>query len=139
MQLASASNERLMLAPSRSLLPSFLVSEARSLPAKSTSDKRPVSTSILLPLSPPSPTRLNRRTLISITAWDREDTALASVGSVLRLALPSLNTSNTLSAFVTEIFLSPLTVAPRSGSSRRSSDGEFGTSRSYMSSLYTSR
>ena len=152
MQFASASNDRLMFAPSLSLLPSFFVSDARSEPARSTRDSRPVSTSILPPPPPPPPepappppaasggcTRLNRRTLISITAWDRDETALASVGSVFRLALPSLKTSNTLSAFVTDIRLRPVTVAPRSGSSRRSSDGELFTRRSYMSSLYTSR
>ena len=155
MQFASASNDRLMFAPSLSLLPSFFVSDARSEPARSTRDNLPVSTSILPPPPPPPPepappppaaalsavgcTRLNRRTLISITACDREETALASVGSVFRLALPSLRTSNTLSAFVTDIRLKPGTVAPRSGSSRRSSDGELFTRRSYMSSLYTSR
>ena len=40
MQLARASRERLMLAPSRSFLPSFFVSWARSDPARSTRHSR---------------------------------------------------------------------------------------------------
>ena len=41
MQLARANSERLMFAPSRSLCPVFSVSDARSTPAKSTSESLP--------------------------------------------------------------------------------------------------
>ena len=117
MQFASANKERLMLAPSRSLCPVFSVSDARSLPARSTKDSLPLLCTLVYPAW-----RSRRTTSISSTACDRLDVAFASVGSVFRRAFPCLNSSITSSPSATFTRFSPATVAPRSGSSRSSSE-----------------
>ena len=48
MQLPSASRDRLMLAPSRNLVPRFVVTVARSDPARSTSDNLPTFTLVVV-------------------------------------------------------------------------------------------
>ena len=118
MHSARANSERLMFAPSRSLCPVFSVSDARSLPAKSTSDSLP---RLCTPTYPHA--RSRRTTSISRTACDRLLVAFASVGSVLRRAFPWRRSSITSSPSATFTRFSPATTAPRSGSSRSSNDG----------------
>ena len=64
MQFANASKLLLIFAPSRSFCPQFCVSDARSLPAKSTKESLPHKTCFSLPLALFS----QRFTLISKTA-----------------------------------------------------------------------
>mmetsp|Transcript_22894 Transcript_22894/g.46003 ORF Transcript_22894/g.46003 Transcript_22894/m.46003 type:complete len:286 (-) Transcript_22894:792-1649(-) len=114
MQLASASSDRLMLAPSTILIPRFWVFEARSDPARSISDSFPICTVSSVPCDFPFDS-----TEICNTACERDDTLLAAVGSVVRLPLPFCRRSITLPAESATTSVMPATWTPRIGSSRR--------------------
>ena len=77
------SNDRLILAPSSNLSPRFLVTEARSLPARSIMDRVAIRW-----FSETPAVRGFCNTLICRTAWERDDVAFASVGDIVRLLLP---------------------------------------------------
>lgn len=72
-----------MFAPSKSRAPRFLVTDARSLPARSIIERVELSAS-----SERSPVLFLIVRLICRTAWDREEVAFASVGDDVRLSLP---------------------------------------------------
>lgn len=81
-----------MLAPSVSRIPRFCVVDARSEPARSISDSLP-STTDVRGCDCDSMTVVVCCTVTWITAWDRDDTTLAAVGSVFRFRLPLANSS----------------------------------------------
>lgn len=72
-----------MFAPSKSLAPRFLVTEARSLPARSMIERV-----AWLVSSETSPVLFLIVTLTWSTACDREDVAFASVGEEVRFSFP---------------------------------------------------
>jgi hypothetical protein len=124
MQFASAKSDLFMLAPSRNLSPLVFASFARSLPARSTNDSFPrfIMHSFSLSLSQLEP--ILSQTMISKTACDLDEVALISVASVLRLALPFSNKSETCDGEHTTTSLAPTTTAPpRLESSRNSNFG----------------
>lgn len=92
MTLARARSERLILAPSMSLMPLFSVAVPRSEPARSMSDNLPVSVStvivLVLGLLESSTWK---------TAWLLELVWLALVASVVLLLLPFSNNCMTCS------------------------------------------
>eukprot|EP00162_Nutomonas_longa_P015232 comp22249_c0_seq4/m.52824 comp22249_c0_seq4/g.52824 ORF comp22249_c0_seq4/g.52824 comp22249_c0_seq4/m.52824 type:complete len:311 (-) comp22249_c0_seq4:537-1469(-) len=115
MQLASASSERLMFAPSIMRMPRFSVWLARSEPARSTSESLPILTKCETPA-----VRSRWATVTCRIACERELVSLAFVGSWVRRRLPSVSrviTSSTFPALTSEM---PATMGPRIGSSRRS-------------------
>ena len=81
---------------------------------------------------------LRSRIQISKTAWLRELVAFAPVSSVFRRAFPCRSSSKISPSSRTLTCVSPATHGPFSGSSLSSSAGEWGTNKSYTSSLYTS-
>ena len=121
MQLANASSERLILAPSRSFCPTLCVSAARSLPKHHRCDTYPPSTNTTIPnlrdrrgtafhavrcvgnvLAPndaprsraptqPNVTSPNVSPFTQRTAWERDDASFALVLSVFLLLFPSCN------------------------------------------------
>ena len=134
MQLASASNDRLMLAPSTSRAPLLSVAEARSDPARSTMDSFPTRTTSFSPtaLSLPS-------TMICITACERLEVSFFLVGSTERFRFPRCSSCIVSSTVDVVNSVMPATQIPFTGSSRRSRFPVAGFSRSRMFSLYTSR
>lgn len=83
MQLPKASRDLLMLAPSSNLSPLFLVTEARSEPARS------MTLRVATVQSSTRPAVLGfRRMLTLMTACEREETALASVPWTVRWEFP---------------------------------------------------
>ena len=132
MQFASDSRLRLMFAPSLSCCPRLFVSEARSAPARST------SASFAVVYARRWWFRSDRVIQISKTAWLRELVAFAPVSSVFRRAFPCRSSSKISPSSRTLTCVSPATHGPFSGSSLSSSAGEWGTNKSYTSSLYTS-
>lgn len=99
MQLDKASNDLLIFRPSLCLSPQFLLTAARSLPARSMIESVAElthcrTTCFCMSTSVPFPTR---PTLICKMACDRDDCELASVGEVDRLWLPIITRSMTSS------------------------------------------
>mmetsp|Transcript_38272 Transcript_38272/g.89363 ORF Transcript_38272/g.89363 Transcript_38272/m.89363 type:complete len:279 (-) Transcript_38272:397-1233(-) len=134
MQLASASSDRLMLAPSTRRAPLLSVAEALSLPARSMRESLPMRTcsTMSAPFSLCS-------TMICITAWLLLLVSFFLVGSTVRFWLPLCSSSIVSSTLLAEYSVIPATAIPFSGSSRKSRYPVEGLSRSRMFSLYTSR
>mmetsp|Transcript_44702 Transcript_44702/g.85462 ORF Transcript_44702/g.85462 Transcript_44702/m.85462 type:complete len:263 (-) Transcript_44702:187-975(-) len=130
MQFPSASKERLMLAPSIMRMPWFLVLAARSEPAKSIRLSLATRTGVEV-----SGVRSVRCTVTCRTAWERDEKALAAVGSCVRWRLPLRSSSMISLAEVTSQSLMPATHIPFTGSSRRSRYTDSGESKSRMFSL----
>ena len=96
-----------MFAPSIKRSPRFFVELALSDPARSMSDSLPVFTCEILPSA-----RSLCSTRICSTAWDREDSLFAAVGSCVRLRLPRCSRFITSSTDTVSISDMPATQGP---------------------------
>mmetsp|Transcript_7477 Transcript_7477/g.14148 ORF Transcript_7477/g.14148 Transcript_7477/m.14148 type:complete len:211 (-) Transcript_7477:1064-1696(-) len=134
MQLARASRDLLMFAPSTIRIPLFLVTEALSEPARSIKDSFPILTccctlAVLSLLS----------TITVRTACEREDTLLACVDSVVRAMFPRASMPITSSEELATSSVMPEATTPLIGSSCTCTSSFSGFIKSRMFSLYTSR
>jgi len=115
MQLARARRLVLIFAPSRSLMPLFSVTVPRSEPAKSIKLSFPCSYSSSVFFM-----RSLESSMIWHMAWERDDSALAIVASVVRLLLPMVSKFITSLGSLTTNSVTPAITVPMTGSSLRS-------------------
>ena len=112
MQLAKASKDLLILAPSISLNPRFSVTVPLYEPARSINESLPITLSILIFL-----VLLVFEMLIWNTAWLRDEVRLAFVASVVLLRLPISSKFITCSVDSALNSVTPAMTMPFSGSS----------------------
>ena len=130
MQLAKARRDRLILAPSLSLIPLFSVTVPLYDPARSIKDNLPIifSTVVFLVL-------LTLFNIIWKTAWLLEEVWFAFVAYVVLLLFPISNRFITCSVDSALNYVTPAITTPFSGSSLSYKYPEAGTNKSRIISL----